>query len=267
MKKGSVEKTSKKWVSLPCRIWDCPAWLSPRKRASLAEHGKKENAVASVSLNQWTWIYRSELPVISLVGDSFWKQQCQAVQTMGLFPSCYLAGNSKSGHMERFYFFLSKLSYRRQEGAFISNLMGCLERFSPGSDSSISVLITLTHLPGSYLLHLSFPRPLKLLCLCTRFSHISWEAKVLNVPISLKATEKETKIAFLSQMRGTLKNKLTAWGHMGGTHWWEGPAKPPKAESIPGSLHHLRCQSQPALGCCWRNQKCFSIIRCSHVCC
>lgn len=34
-------------------------------------------------------------------------------------------------------------------------------------------------------------------------------------PISLKAAEKETKIAFLSQVRGTLKNKLTAWGHMG----------------------------------------------------
>lgn len=54
--------------------------LSPRKIASLAEHGKKENAVAavlqgSVSLNQWTWIYRSEPPVISLVGFFFQKQQ------------------------------------------------------------------------------------------------------------------------------------------------------------------------------------------------
>lgn len=33
--------------------------------------------------------------------------------------------------------------------------------------------------------------------------------------VSLKATEKETKIAFLFPVRGTLKNKLTAWGHTG----------------------------------------------------
>lgn len=104
--------------------------------------------------------------------------------------------------MESFYFFLSKLSYRRWEGALISNLMGCLERFGLGSDGTISVLIIFMHLAGSYLLQVSFPPPLKLLGRCTSFSHVSWEAKVLNVPNIIKSNWKGSKKLHFCPSRG-----------------------------------------------------------------
>lgn len=36
------------WVTLPWRIWDCPAWLFARKITSLVKNSKKVNAVPSV---------------------------------------------------------------------------------------------------------------------------------------------------------------------------------------------------------------------------
>lgn len=157
-----------------------------------------------------------------------------------------------------FFFWASSLA-GGQGGALISNLLGCLERFSLGSDGSISILIVFMHLAGIYLLHLPFPAPPKLLGLSTTFSYVLWEAKALNMPNLIKKNNWQGNKSYLfSQLRETLENELTAWRQTGEHTEEKALLSLPQAGSILGSSCHLRFQSQPTLGWCWIKQSCFS---------